>query len=206
LFEGGQEFFAELRKNMKKSEDEDIRLFRERVSIALIEYKRDNKTSNAKIGLIIGVTENTISNWIEKTSGPTPPQLKKIADITRKDLQWFLINESESEKSEKISEGKSAPYIDVTLMQSDLHTSVETMSRFSKVIEEQQKSIREEQARIKDNQTLASTQQETIDRLTRIIINITNTTDEQQDRQQEKSEDVTQGKPHKKISLPIRRN
>lgn len=60
----------------------------ERISDSLKQLKNQG-LSNAKIGDRIGVTENTIKNWIDRKTSPNAHQLQIIADLTGKDLLWF---------------------------------------------------------------------------------------------------------------------
>lgn len=59
-----------------------------RVASALVELKATG-FSNKRAGDKIGVTENTIKNWIDGKTVPDSYQLQKIAEVTGKSIDWF---------------------------------------------------------------------------------------------------------------------
>ena len=67
---------------------------------------KDQGLSNRAVGEKIGVTENTIKNWIDGKTSPSAIQLQKIAELAGKNTAWFY---GESDVSLKVAEPK-APY------------------------------------------------------------------------------------------------
>lgn len=157
-----------------------------------------DRSANNRFGERIGKPGKTIAEWVNprRSHKPNKLDLEAISQAygVRMDYLLYDIGEpfeiDQGKHTVEYSVSNSHQSINIALLQSDLHKTVETMDRFSRIMERQQTSIEKQQACIERSQ-------ETIDKLALLLEKFTGNTSEERLPSKPQSEKKTTRHPHR---------